>query len=151
MAIDVRRLDRDVLDALNVLDALTKNSSLVTYVLRNTLAASWHDYGWTQHLETHQVLAACRRLEARGLVAEAPTSYATYKAWQITEAGRAEHERAAQKRCCDDMVMEDPDRAGWWAYRTAGPAGSGPAVVGGFPTATAARRAAARASNPESN
>lgn len=141
MAINVKRLDRDVLDAL------TKNSTLVTYVLRNTLAAPWHGYGWTQQLETHQVLAACRRLEARGLVAEAPTSYATYKAWQITGAGRAEHERAAQARGGDDVVMEDPDRAGWWAYRAPGAPGAGMTVVGGFPTATAARRAAVRASN----
>lgn len=133
MAIDVKRLDRDVLDVL------TKDSRLVTYVLRNTLAASWRDYGWGRELTTGQVLAACRRLEARGHVAEASTSYATYKAWQITEAGRAEHHRTTERGAADDIVLEDPAKAGWWAYRC-----GGEVIVGGFPTATAARRAAAR-------
>ncbi|MFG1250278.1 hypothetical protein [Xanthobacter flavus] len=138
MAIDVKRLDRDVLDAL------TKDAMLVTYVLRNTLAASWRDYGWGRELMTSQVLAACRRLEVRGHVEEARTSYATYKAWQITEAGRAEHGRAVELGAADDLVLEDPAKAGWWAYR-AGTAGGSPVIVGGFPSAAAARRAAARA------
>ena len=141
MAIDVKRLDRDVLDAL------TKDSRLVTYVLRNTLAAPWRDYGWGRELMTGQVLAACRRLEVRGHVEEASTSYATYKAWQITEAGRIEHHRAAGQGAPDDLVLEDPEKAGWWAYRS-GIAGGCPVIVGGFPTAAAARRAAARAAAP---
>ena len=144
MAIDVMRLDRDVIDVL------TKDSRLVTYVLRNTLAAPWRDYGWGRELTTSQVLSACRRLEARGHVAEASTSYATYKAWQITEAGRAEHHRTTEQGAADDLVLEDPEKAGWWAYRT-GTAGSRSGIVGGFPTATAARRAAARAAAPISN
>lgn len=139
MAIDVKRLDRDVLDAL------ANHGVLVTYVLRNTLSASWRDYGWRAELKTSQVLAACRRLEVRGHVEEASTSYATYKAWRITEAGRAEQPRTVEHSAADNLVLEDPARPGWWAYRQPGTPGDAPAVVGGFPTATAARRAAVRA------
>ncbi|WP_234053706.1 MULTISPECIES: hypothetical protein [unclassified Xanthobacter] len=135
MAIDGRRLERDVLDAL------TKNSVLVTYVLRNTLVMPCYGYGWIQHLETHQVLAACRRLEARGHVEEAPTHYATYKAWQITPAGRDIHQRKVQAIRVVGDILEDPDRPGWWTYRSIGADGT---TVGGFPTPEAARRAARR-------
>lgn len=77
---------RDQLD-LDVLRMSAQTSTPPTYVLRNML--DWPGEGWHRvGLETSDVLRACRRLEAQGLIEEARSFYAVMKAWSITPAGR---------------------------------------------------------------
>lgn len=73
-----------------ILRALASNGGHATYVIRNILAASWHpEHGDWTGLGTARVLRGCRRLEKRGLIKEARSSYLVMKCWQLTEAGRA--------------------------------------------------------------
>lgn len=79
--------DRDRLD-LSVLESLSTRGQEPTYVIRNVLdwpGKPWHRKG----LMTSAVLRSCRRLERRGHVIEARTSYAVMKAWEITPLGRS--------------------------------------------------------------
>lgn len=78
---DSQKLDREILNALASWDGVA------TYVIRNRVDSFMHS-GW-RGLRTSHVLTACRRLEKRGHVSEAPTSYAVMKTWRITESGRS--------------------------------------------------------------
>lgn len=72
-------IDKAVLDVL-----ATKRDRSVTAVIRSYLDNPGTP---TAHIKTSTVLKACRRLAAKGLIAEAPTSYVVQKCWAITEAG----------------------------------------------------------------
>lgn len=78
--------DKEDLDRA-VLAALVRRPPSMTYVICNCLTRDRSGRDW-RGLATKQVLAACRRLERRGHVEEAPTSYAIQKCWRITDAGR---------------------------------------------------------------
>lgn len=77
-----RRID------ISVLQVLSARPDAVTYVIRNTLVMRSYGFHFSSILKTREVRLACRRLQNRGLVAEAPTSYAVMKCWKITDAGR---------------------------------------------------------------
>lgn len=73
-----------------VLKAIKSQDSLPTYVIRNMM--SWPsdhwEVGFWPNLQTSTVLRACRRLEKRGLIEEAPTNYAVMKCWREVGSGR---------------------------------------------------------------
>lgn len=86
------KTERDELDRLLLAEIASRAAGCATYVLRNCL--DWP--GKTHHrsgITTRDVLRACRRLERRGLVEEASTSYAVMKCWAITAAGSAALQR----------------------------------------------------------
>lgn len=76
-------LDREVLRAL------TERAGMATYVIRNMLVMGHKRQKWRSDLSTARVLRACRRLEARGHVAEVASFYAVMKCWVATDAGYA--------------------------------------------------------------
>jgi hypothetical protein len=67
-----------------VLKAISIRPGAATYVIRNMM--SWPSDHWRvgfwYGLETSTVLRACRRLKKRGLIEEAPSSYAVMKCWR---------------------------------------------------------------------
>lgn len=79
---DLPRFDAAVLDAIGI------RPGAATYVLRNMMA--WPNDHWKlgfwPSLETSRVLRACRRLQKRGLIEEAPSAYVVMKCWRPVAA-----------------------------------------------------------------
>ena len=75
---------RHRLDAM-VVKAVATRESLATYVIRNMMSSPSDQWGlgFWRGLKTSEVLRACRRLEKRGLISEAPTSYVVMKSWRL--------------------------------------------------------------------
>ncbi len=73
-----------------VLKAIKSRDSLATYVIRNMMAwpSDHWKVGFWPNLQTSTVLRACRRLQKRGLIEEATTSYAVMKCWREVSSGR---------------------------------------------------------------
>jgi hypothetical protein len=75
----------------SVLKAIDRGNSPATYVIRNMM--SWKSDHWGcgfwPDLATSKVLRACRRLQKRGLIEEAPTSYAVMKCWRSVGGAHA--------------------------------------------------------------
>lgn len=73
-----------------VLKAIGIRPGAATYVLRNMMA--WPNDHWQvgfwPSLETSRVLRACRRLQKRGLIEEASTSYVVMKCWRLVGSGQ---------------------------------------------------------------
>lgn len=73
---------------ISVLQVLSTRTDAVTPAIRNTLVMRSSGFNFSSRIKTWEVRLACRRLQNRGLVAEAPTSSAVMKCWKITDAGR---------------------------------------------------------------
>ncbi len=85
-----------------VLKVLEMRGRSVTYYIRNVLAmwnALDHKKGAPKRwgdLKTSDVLASCRRLEAKGHAAQVPSRYAQMTEWALTDAGRAALEQGGE-------------------------------------------------------